>query len=116
MKSRSPVYTVTINGKEEFLCGNIESVLLRSPKTGLEYRYRVNQDGIIDAEPGVFTPSAKWSAIVKDAPALTMNLDRLARQFGIRGRWKNTSGWGHTGAKHTATQTDFQVFTDREDA
>lgn len=110
---RSKVYTITINGKEEFLCGNIESVMLRSHKTGLEYRYYVNEQDIIDAVEGVFTPSPKWSAIVKDAPALTMNLDVIARQFGIKGRWKNTSGYGHTNAKHKATATDFHVFTDR---
>ena len=110
---RSKVYTITINGKEEFLCGNIESVMLRSHKTGLDYRYYVNEDTIVDAVDGVFTASPKWSAIVKDAPALTMNLDVIARKFGIKGRWKNTSGYGHTNAKHKATATDFDVITDR---
>jgi len=110
---RSKVYTITINGKEEFLCGNIESILLRSRKSGLDYRYYVDEDGIIDAVEGMFTPSPKWSNIVKNGPALTMNLDVVARQFGIKGRWKNMSGYGHTTAKHTATATDFHVFTDR---
>jgi hypothetical protein len=110
---RSKVYTITINGKEEFLCGNIESIVLRSHKSGLDYRYHVDEQGIRDAVPGLFTPSPKWSEIVKDAPALTMNLAVIAREFGIKGRWKNTSGYGHTTAKHKTTATDFHVFTDR---
>jgi hypothetical protein len=44
---------------------------------------------------------------------LTLNLDAIAKCFNIKGRWKNTSGYGHTSAKHKSTSTDFMVFTDR---
>jgi acetylornithine deacetylase/succinyl-diaminopimelate desuccinylase-like protein len=115
------VYTITINGKEEFLCGNIQKILLKSYKTGLDYWYQVNQHAIEHDVEGLFTDSPKWSLVVKDSKlesfkdskALTLNLDVVARKFGIKGRWKNTSGWGHTSARHKSTATEFMVFTDR---
>lgn len=109
----SKVYTITINGKEEFLCGNIQKILLKSRKTGLEYWYSVNEASIKDAVEGIFTDSPEWTPIVKNERALTLNLDAIAKCFNIKGRWKNTSGYGHTSASHKSTGTEFTVFTDR---
>lgn len=106
------VYTVTINGKEEFIPHDPQQMVFIF-KDGSRYNYLLNdQAWINDADAGIFTPSAKW--VANGIPhALTMNLSVMARYLSIKGRWKNTSGWGHTNAMQKSSGTEFMVLTNR---
>jgi hypothetical protein len=104
------VYTVTINGKEQFLCDKLIGIRLVNRTD--DFYSVINAEVIANALPGLFKSSPEWSAL--DQSALTFDLNEFTKLFGIKGALKNNSGWGHTMARHTRTNTRITILTDRE--
>jgi len=108
----SKIYTVTINGKEQTICGSIVAVSLRSHKMDIDFYSEINAEVIANAQPNLFKPSAKYSELFGES-ALTFDLSEFAKLFGIKGRLANKSGYGHTMASHKATWTQITIIDDR---
>jgi len=106
----SKIYTVTINGKEQFVGNSITGIRLVNRTD--DFYSVIDADAITNALPGLFKSSPEWSAL--DQSALTFDLNEFAKLFGIKGALKNDSGWGHTMARHKRTNTRITILTDRE--
>jgi hypothetical protein len=111
MDKMARIYTVTINGKETFICGKVTGIRVVNDNT--DFYSPIDDDAIANALPGLFTASPKWSEVTKSTDALTFNLNEFAKLFGVNGALTNDCGYGHTMAKHKRTGTRIVVMTDR---
>lgn len=98
--------TITINGKEEyfdFRDPDSKFVIQISGVRRVEFWHKFD----------MFEAAAGLSFVVpsKEYPgSYSFDLNQFAKLYGIKGRWKNQSGYGHTLAKQSKHNAQFIAY------
>lgn len=104
------IYTVSINGKEEFLVCKITGVRIVNRTT--DFYAGIDDTAVANALPGLFKISPRWSNLMKSDDPLTFDLNEFAKLFGITGKLRNECGYGAIIAEHKATNTRIVITTE----
>jgi hypothetical protein len=100
--------TITINGREQFFSFGNDN----NGKFVIQVSGDSRQEHWMDFD-FLASAAAGHSYIVpsKEYPSeYSFDLNQFAKMFGIQGRWKNESAWGHTHAKHSTSGARFIAY------